>query len=58
MKASLRAALDGSHRLRPPLGQEIAGIHRNGEAVRIGRQSGGSVLIFAKKGDVFEVVFS
>ena len=57
-KASLRAALDGSHRLRAPLGQEITGIRRNGEAVRIGRQPGGSALISARKGDVFEVVFS
>jgi alpha-L-fucosidase 2 len=57
VKASLRAALDGSHKLRPSSGREIAGLRRNGQPVPIVRQPGGIVQIHAGKGDVFEIEF-
>ncbi|MCX6922313.1 MAG: hypothetical protein NT154_03725 [Verrucomicrobia bacterium] len=58
VKATLRATLDSTHRLRPPPNQKIKVIRRNGQAVDVNPEPDGSVPFSARKGDVIEVEFS
>jgi alpha-L-fucosidase 2 len=55
--ATLKALLDGQHKIRPPKDQAIAKAQIGGNEVKLNPQADGTVTIGMKKGDVCELSF-
>ena len=55
--ATLKAALDGRYRIRPPKGHRIAAIRSDGKALPIQPAAGGTVPLEAKAGRTYTLAF-
>ena len=54
--ATLTAAIDGSHRIRPPRGSRIAAVRRSGTRVRV-PAAGDATLLAVKAGQTYDIAF-
>jgi len=57
IRAVLKAALDGRHRIRPPKGHQIAEIRCGGETLPLAEQPDGTVAVEVKAGRTYRVTF-
>jgi alpha-L-fucosidase 2 len=55
--ASLRPSADGEHKLRPPRGQQIAGISENGRSLRVSMTPDGLVQLKVVAGKEYRISF-
>jgi alpha-L-fucosidase 2 len=57
VNVELRASVDGPQKLRAPKGQTIASVSSGGKPIAISKGAGGAVIVVAKAGETYNVLF-